>query len=191
MAKTIYRLLLLVGLSVLGLHFTLQALFPTHIVLAWVITALGAAIVFLLILSNFARTYHDRIVSEARNDWLEQVPILKGLSEYIARGETLVERCQRGDTQHDTRLEQELIDWHKGVASDLVYTLKLLEEYKDRFYKHSDSSESAPPVEWCYGWIHKRVAILKEIRNEFQKPPTHLGSHEEKIQIRSVVVLGG
>jgi hypothetical protein len=172
--KTIWSIALVVGVSGILLHQILEAAFPRSLALAWAITALAVMILALLAVINFARTFYFRTVDEAREEWARRSRAVEVLSELIARGQVLVNRCERQMYEEDAKLEDDITRWHRAAASNILYEAKLDESYRDGFYKHSDSGERTPPLNECYSWVETRVAILREFRQEFEQPPQQL-----------------
>ena len=163
-------------LTFVGVFINIRIPLPNWSTKTWLIMFLMSVISTLLLLIEGLRSYDIRTSKELREEWAAQNNAVKILSESIARGKPLYERCRSHNSESDDRLIDDITQWHRGVASDLVFEAHLDEGYKDRFYKHSNSGERTPPLNECLLWMNTRLVILKEFRQEFSQPPSQLVS---------------
>lgn len=170
--KTARVLLAEVGISAVALWLLLNYLFPDHLWLARGITALLIAIGFLLVLTRQAQTYHERVLGEARAEWIRRTEIAHKLHEDLAEGNRLADFSKNPGHPN---LKALIDNWNRVVA----YRLSNISEAHTRtYYKGSRSGEFPPdaPDDW-EGWIRERVERLKGFIDEFESPPPQLASH--------------
>lgn len=157
-------------LTFLGIFINVRIQLPDWSTRTWVILSQISIITTLLILIEGLRRYDLRTNNEIRTEWAVRSNVIKVLSELIALGERLKNRCDRTMYLDDATLEEDITSWHRSVASALVYEAKLDESYRDRFYKRSDTGERTPPLNECLSWMHTRVAILKRLGRSLITP---------------------
>jgi hypothetical protein len=198
--KALIALVGYVGVSVLTLDPLLRGLFPSSVVVVWVIIISLAVVIALLVVINFMRTFHERALAdheqalaETRAEWDRREPILEKLYALNTKGQELRERCNDRSKGPEPLSDEDLRQiraWH----SDAAYTLenKLGIEYRRRFYEHSPTGEMPPESSHdCSVWINTRRHKLKEVIAELRQPPARLVSRAEEKQLEAGIRIAG
>lgn len=176
-------------LTFLGIFVALRIPLPGWSATTWLILFLLSIISTLLLLIEGLRRYDVRTSNEIRAEWARRFKANEVLSEKIARGEVLYRSLDSVTYQSDTQLAEHIDQWHRGVASALLYDSGLGESYRDMFYKRSNTGDRTPPLNECLAWMHDRLVILKEFRQELEPPPKQISEYSdtqvyEKPQLR-------
>lgn len=180
--KAILLLLGYIGLSVIALHPLLKWLFPSSIVAAWVVMGALAVTVSLLVVINFMRTYHERIIKEVLKVWPDRLEIIHFLHEAMDWGRNLSDKCKGSDTVPS----EDISRWRRDTASKVERMLGI--EHRRMFYEHSETGENHPSVPHeCQLWIDTRLVKLRQFMAEAEQPPEQLVSYTAKNQISRIL----
>ena len=168
-----------IGLSILALNPLLKWLFPLSVVVAWVVIFSLAVIIILLVIVNFMRTYHERKIKEALDEWAKRIDLLEKLYGLLERGKHLAEKC----TTDGPLPIDETKRWSGNAAFHLE---KIGIEYRRRFFEHSETGEGVPEsFPDCRSWIETRMAKIQEVIAELKQPPPQLIPPSAMNQIES------
>lgn len=153
----------------------LRTWFSKSLLISWAATIVVIVSAFILILLRFTFTYHERTLMTLRSEWKRRVGIIEVLGVYLAEGKKLSE----ADLQ-DSTLDR-LKEWHRFAASELWKNLG--EEYKDEFYKGSNTGSEMPQEKnKIRSWVNDRVQILARILGQLKETPAEL---QDVVQISS------
>ena len=191
--KALIALVGYVGVSVLALHPLLKWLFPSSVIVAWVVIVSLAIVIALLVVINFVRTYYERAIVETRAEWDRRDPILKKLYALSVKGNQLRQLCEDRSRVGDPLSEEDLRQvriWHQEAAHQLES--RLGNEYRRRFYEHSPTGETPPaaPVD-CSNWMYTRLQKIAEVIRDLRMPPSRLISEAEAKQFEETGFLAG
>jgi hypothetical protein len=186
MLKIIYGILgvlLLVLAPVITLTFTLDLSKRTTAIIL-----LSEFIIFLFVVINFARTYHERVGTEVLDRWQHDMSVVDSLYDAKVEGRRLDVYCD----QDHPNLKHLLENWNtvvlkrlNNIDTDLKQKYGVNAELKKRYYEGSRTGEYLPDdaSEWQQ-WVRDRNLKLNTLINEFKEPPPQLVSSKEIIQNR-------
>jgi hypothetical protein len=184
MLKHIYSiigvLLFLVG-PVIALQFTLDLSKRTAVIIL-----LSEFILFLFVVINFIRTYHERIGAETLERWQHNLAVVDGLYDAKVEGRRLDVYC---DNDHPN-LKHLLENWNNVVVKrlskideDIKQKYGVNADLKRRYYEGSRTGEYLPDdaSEWQQ-WVRDRNQKLNILIDEFEESLPQLGPSKEIIR---------
>jgi len=148
------------------------------------IVILSELVIFLCVVINFVRTFHEQTNSEALAEWSRREEILEKLYEVARNGKELVEKCRKVESLSADD-KREISGWHRDAAGYLERELGI--EYRRRFYEHREAIDNPleAPHEYA-NWIETRTTKIRYIIAELKKPLPQLFSPTPETRIQKV-----